>query len=58
MINVHAKCPIPPPTHDDIAKVAYGIWEDNGRPKNTALSDWIQAENIVQRDYDLSCGEE
>jgi hypothetical protein len=31
--------------HDQVAKLAYEIWEENGRPSGTAEKDWLLAEN-------------
>ena len=31
--------------HEQVAKLAYEIWERNGRPTGTAKSDWLLADN-------------
>ena len=35
------------PRHELIARLAYQLWEKNGRPMGTAERDWHQAERIV-----------
>lgn len=34
--------------HEDIARVAYEIYEKNGRQNGRAVSDWLEAEKIVK----------
>jgi hypothetical protein len=33
--------------HEEIAKLAYSYWEAGGRRTGTALSDWLQAERVL-----------
>ena len=35
--------PPPPPTHEQIARVAYAVWEREGRPHGRAVEHWRQA---------------
>ena len=37
-----------PPSHEQIATRAYQIWEANGRPSDTDLEDWFEAEGLVR----------
>ena len=32
------------PTHDQIAQLAYQLWEERGRPEGSAEEDWLRAE--------------
>lgn len=34
--------------HQQVAKLAYELWEKNGRPTGSAESDWLLAEQILQ----------
>ena len=34
-------------TEQEIASLAYSYWEAGGRRSNTELSDWLQAERIL-----------
>lgn len=34
--------------HEQIAKLAYELWERNGRPTGTAMSDWLRAERMLE----------
>ena len=37
--------PVPwPPGHNDIARIAYGIYVAEGRPDGAALDHWVRAE--------------
>jgi len=38
-----------PPTHEEIAKRAYEIWDNRGRPEGTDAEDWIQADSELKR---------
>jgi hypothetical protein len=40
-------------THEEIAKLAYELWEQCGRPadEETAIILWLYAERILQRPY-------
>ena len=35
------------PRHEQVAKLAYQIWDQNGRPMGTAEKDWLLAEQIL-----------
>ena len=35
--------------HEQVAKLAYELWERSGRPMDTAMRDWLLAERIVRR---------
>jgi hypothetical protein len=35
----------PEPTHDDIAKLAYHLWEERGAPIGSPEVDWERAEH-------------
>lgn len=34
--------------HQQVAKLAYELWEKNGRPAGTAMKDWFQAERMLE----------
>ena len=34
--------------HQRVAKLAYELWERNGRPPGSAERDWLLAEQILQ----------
>jgi hypothetical protein len=34
--------------HEQIARLAYELWERNGRPKGSAERDWRLAEQILE----------
>jgi hypothetical protein len=34
--------------HDQIAKLAYKLWEGNGRPTGSAERDWLRAELLLE----------
>jgi Protein of unknown function (DUF2934) len=34
--------------HRQVARLAYELWERNGRPPGSAESDWLMAEQILQ----------
>jgi hypothetical protein len=34
--------------HQEIAKLAYELWEKNGRPAGSADSDWLKAEQMLE----------
>ena len=36
------------PSHDDIANLAYVLWEDRGGGDGRAEQDWLDAERILQ----------
>jgi hypothetical protein len=38
----------PNPRHEQVAKLAYELWERNGRPKDSAERDWQLAEHILE----------
>jgi hypothetical protein len=35
---------VPPYTHEQIASLAYSLWERQGRPEGTDQHDWFEAE--------------
>ena len=35
------------PTADDIARLAYAIWEERGRPSGSGEEDWLLAEQKI-----------
>lgn len=37
------------PDHDDIARLAYQLWEESGRPHGAAEEHWFQAEEELRR---------
>jgi len=39
---------IVPPSHDDIANLAYALWEDRGGGDGRAEQDWLEAERMLQ----------
>jgi hypothetical protein len=34
--------------HEQVARLAYELWEKNGRPKDSAERDWLMAEQILE----------
>ena len=34
--------------HEQVAKLAYEIWENKGRPTGTAEEDWLEAEQFFK----------
>jgi hypothetical protein len=34
-------------THEEIASLAYSYWVAGGRREDTTLSDWLQAERVL-----------
>lgn len=39
----------PEPSQDQVATLAYELWESHGRPNGTALEDWFRAEHRLRR---------
>jgi Protein of unknown function (DUF2934) len=39
------------PTHDEIAQLAYGLYESRGRQEGHQLEDWFSAEQELVRHY-------
>jgi len=39
------------PTHDEIAQVAFGLYESRGRQDGHDAEDWLQAEQELVRHY-------
>ncbi len=39
---------LPGVQHEQVAKLAYELWERNGRPMGTAMRDWLQAERMMR----------
>ncbi len=37
------------PHHDEIARYAYSLWEQEGRPQRRALDHWLQAESQLRQ---------
>ena len=37
------------PSVEDIQKRAYSIWENKGRPQNSALDNWLEAEKSLNK---------
>jgi hypothetical protein len=42
----------PAPTHDEIAHLAYCLYESRGRQDGHDTEDWIRAEEILARHYE------
>ena len=38
-----------PPTHEEIARLAYAYWEARGHPHGSAQEDWFRAERELLR---------
>ena len=34
--------------HEQVARLAYELWERNGRPTGSAETDWLLAEQILE----------
>ncbi len=41
--------PPPAPTHEQIARLAYELWERRGRPMGSSDEDWWRAEQELRR---------
>jgi hypothetical protein len=39
---------VSPPTHDEIARLAYSYWEERGRQGGSAAEDWQRAERTLR----------
>ena len=39
---------LPAPSQDDIARLAYRLWEENGYPAGTSEQDWHEAETSLR----------
>jgi hypothetical protein len=39
------------PTHDEIAQLAYSLYESRGRQEGQQLEDWVRAEQELVRHY-------
>jgi hypothetical protein len=39
------------PTHDEIAQLAYSLYESRGRQEGHQLEDWLHAEQELERHY-------
>ena len=37
------------PSHDDIARLAYALWEARGGGEGSAEQDWLEAESRLQQ---------
>jgi hypothetical protein len=42
-----------PPSHEEIARLAYAYWEARGQPHGSAQEDWFRAEHelLIRRSY-------
>ena len=40
--------------HQDIARLAYAIWQDRGCPHGTDLEDWLEAEQQLSKRHAAS----
>lgn len=40
-----------PPTHEEIAQVAFSLYESRGRQDGQQLEDWLRAEQELVRHY-------
>lgn len=43
----HTRSPAPP-TREQVAALAYAIWEDRGCPEGSDLDHWLEAERLLQ----------
>ena len=39
------------PTHDEIAQLAYGLYESRGRQEGHQMEDWLRAEQELEHHY-------
>jgi len=39
--------------YDEIARVAYELWEQSGRIDGRDIENWLEAERIVKESYEL-----
>lgn len=39
---------LPPPTREQVAALAYAIWQDRGSPPGSDLDIWLEAERLLQ----------
>jgi len=46
--SVQRKIKIQDPSQQDVAKLAYALWEERGMPDGSAEEDWIQAERQLR----------
>ena len=46
-----ADAPPTSPSHDDIAALAYALWEDRGGGDGRAEDDWLEAERMLSEAY-------
>ncbi len=35
------------PSHDDVARLAYELWEKNGKPSDRDVEFWLEAEQLL-----------
>jgi len=51
IVRVVRSVPPPPaaPTHEQIARLAYELWERRGRPFGSSDEDWVRAEEELRR---------
>jgi hypothetical protein len=46
--SIQRKEKIQNPSQQDIAKLAYALWEERGMPNESAEEDWIEAERRLR----------
>jgi hypothetical protein len=37
------------PAREDIASLAYGLWQERGCPEGSSEEDWLRAEELLSR---------
>jgi hypothetical protein len=42
--EVPAEAAEPPPAHEEIALLAYALWQERGSPEGSSEEDWLNAE--------------
>lgn len=42
--------PVADPTHEEIATLAYFLWQARGCPDGVSEEDWLNAENVLKAD--------
>ena len=43
------------PTENEIALLAYQLWQDNGCPAGSAQADWVEAEDLFNKAPAAQC---
>lgn len=51
--NTTNKKPDTKPVHDEVAKKAYAIYLEEGRPQGRDVQNWLEAEGKAHRDFEL-----